>query len=63
MEGWLTVSAIYIGLALEAMALLIIGIGSVKSSSLVSEPWSSRVHRIVRSVASGLTMHVGLLPA
>jgi uncharacterized membrane protein len=30
MEGWLTVSAIYIGFALEAMALVTIGIGSVK---------------------------------
>jgi uncharacterized membrane protein len=31
MEGWLTVSANYIGLALETMALVVIGIASVKA--------------------------------
>jgi uncharacterized membrane protein len=52
MEGWLTVSAIYIGLALEAMALVIIGIGSVKVfvAGISTMVFKSSSHDEIRSV-------------
>jgi uncharacterized membrane protein len=52
MEGWLTVSAIYIGLVLEAMALVIIGIGSVKVfvAGIGTMVFESSSHDKIRSV-------------
>ena len=52
MEGWLSVSAIYIGFALEAMALVIIGIGSVKAfvAGIGTMVFKSSLHDETRGV-------------